>query len=116
MQPSNGDYLGPGGQLSARLEDLAQFHEQITEPQACFIAHQWALSGGTPRTQLLRFYLVADVPKAEIVQAWGISRQAIEKQQRLLEAERGRWKIDEKSLSRKVDYEWALTATRCFTQ
>jgi hypothetical protein len=115
MQPSNGDYLGPGGQLSARLEDLAQFHEQITEPQARFIEHLWALEGRTWRTQLERFGLIADVPVAEIGRALGITRQAIKKQQLLLEAERGGYR-DEKSLSRKVDYEWALTGTRPDTQ
>jgi hypothetical protein len=116
MQPSNGDYLGPKGQLAARLEDLAQFHERITEPQACIIEHLWALEGRTWRTQLERFALIADVPVAEIRRALGISRQAIRKQQLLLEAERGGRKGDEKSLSRIVDYQWALTGTRPDTQ
>jgi hypothetical protein len=98
----------------AELEDLGNYHERITEPQARFIEHMWAING-RGRTKLLRFGLVADVPKAEIKRAWGISRQAIEKQQSLLKAERGGHR-DEKSLSRRVDYEWALTATEAFTQ
>jgi hypothetical protein len=99
----------------APLEDLAQVHERITEPQARIIEHYWALRGRGGRTQLERFYLIADVPVAEIGRALGISRQAIRKQQLLLEAEcAGRG--DEKSLSRKVDYEWALTGTRPDTQ
>jgi hypothetical protein len=114
-QPSNEDYIGPKGQLAARLEDLAQFHERIIEPLARLVDHSWALRGRARRTQLERFYLVADVPVAEIGRALGITRQAIKKQQLLLEAERGGYR-DEKSLSRKVDYEWALTGTRGFTQ
>ena len=115
MQPSNGDYIGPKGQLAARLEDLAQVHELITEPQARLIDEYWALKGRTPRTSLQRFYLVADVPVADIGRVFGISRQAIKKQQLLLKAERGRYR-EEKSLSRKVDYEWALAGTNGFTQ
>jgi hypothetical protein len=99
----------------AELEDLAYHHWRISEPQARVIEHCWALKGRDARTQLERFYLIADVPVADTVRALGISRQAVEKQQLLLEAERGIYR-DEKSLSRKVDYEWALTATNAFTQ
>jgi hypothetical protein len=120
MQPSNGDYVGQKGQLAARLEDLAQVHERITEPVACIVDHLWALRGRADRTQLERFYLIADEPIADIGQALGISRQAIRKQQLLLEAERSENGFspqgDEKSLSRIVDYQWALTGTRVFTQ
>jgi len=99
----------------AQLENLAYAHERIHEPQACVLEHNWALSGRDARTQLERFGLVADVPVADIRRALGISRQAIRKQQLLLEAERGRYR-DEKSLSRKVDYEWALAGTKPDTQ
>jgi hypothetical protein len=97
------------------LENLAYRHERITEPFAHMIDHLWALRGRDARTQLERFGLIADVPVAEIGRALGITRQAIKKQQLLLEAERGGYR-DEKSLSRKVDYEWALTGTRPDTQ
>ena len=131
MQLSNGDYIGPKGQPGARLENiarqreerlenLAQAHDQITEPFARMIDHFWALKGRTLRTQLERFGLVADVPIANIRRVFGISRQAIRKQQLLLEAERSENGFppqgDEKSFSRIVDYEWALTGTRSFTQ
>lgn len=99
----------------AQLENLADGYEQITEAHGCLIEHLWALKGRDARTRLERFYLIADVPFADIARALGISRQAVEKQQLLLEAERGRYG-DEKSLSRKVDYEWALTGTNSFTQ
>jgi hypothetical protein len=98
-----------------QLENLAYLHERIHEPFAQMIDHLWALRGRDARTQLERFGLIADVPIAEIERALGITRQAIKKQQLLLEAERGGYR-DEKSLSRKVDYEWALTATRPDTQ
>jgi hypothetical protein len=98
-----------------QLENLAYLHERIHELFAQMIDHLWALRGRDARTQLERFGLIADVPIAEIERALGITRQAIKKQQLLLEAERGGYR-DEKSLSRKVDYEWALTATRPDTQ
>jgi hypothetical protein len=102
------------------LEALDYAYERTVEPVACIVEHLWALRGRAGRTQLERFYLIADVPIADIGRVFGISRQAIRKQQLLLEAERSENGFspqgDEKSFSRIVDYQWALTGTRHFTQ